>query len=765
MKTAVLAYPRIGEKRELKKITELYFKGQAKVEELDKVAKELRKKHWLSQKDRGVDFISSNDFSFYDLVLDTAFTLNVIPKRYKELGLSYLETYFAMARGYQNKEKHIDVKALDMKKWFNTNYHYVVPELNEDIEIKLNSNKIFLEYEEAKEIGIETKPLLIGPFTFLKLTKFNEGIKLEAYVDSFIKVYKEIILKLEEKGVKYLQLDEPYLVKDLNKEEINLFIDIYKKLLGNKKELKIILATYFGDVRDIYGELINLDFDGITIDFVEGKESLALIEKYGYPKDKLLFAGIINGKNIWRNDYKKSINKICQLKKLGVENLILSTSCSLLHVPYTLENEIKLDDKYKEHLAFANEKLFELEDIKAILLDSDFDDAKILSNSIYLKNQVLKEKRKSLNELEFPEISKEIAELKVEDFKRNKVFEERIKEQRKELKLPLLPTTTIGSFPQTQEIRKTRSAYRKKLINENEYNFFIKNEIEKVIKLQEELLLDVLVHGEFERNDMVEYFGENFEGFIFTENAWVQSYGTRGVKPPIIFGDVRRPKAITTDWIAYAQSLTNKPVKGMLTGPVTIYNWSFPREDKSPKEVIYQIALGVRAEVLDLERIGTKIIQIDEAALREKLPIRKTDWEEYLAYAIDSFCLVHSKVKNTTQIHTHMCYSEFKDIMKAISKMDVDVITIEAAKSNLSMLSTLKEGNYTKEVGPGVYDIHSARVPSKEELKEVVEKMVDLFGKNRIWVNPDCGLKTRGASEVYSSLKNMVEVAIELRNQ
>lgn len=757
MKTSVLAYPRIGEKRELKRVTEEFFKGRISEEELEEKGRELRKKHWEIQKEKGIDFISSNDFSFYDIFLDTSCLLNVIPSEYLDENLSAKERYFAMARGHQDEEKGIDLKAMEMKKWFNTNYHYLVPNFEDSIEVKLNGTKIFDEYLEADKLGIKTKPVIIGPFTFLKLSKYRGEKKAEYFLNDILKVYSQIFEKLSNIGAEYIQVEEPYLVMDLEEQDKDFFNQIYDVLLGKKKNLKIILATYFGDIRDIYKDIVSRDFDAIALDFVEGKKNIELINKYSYPKDKLLFAGVVNGKNIWRNNYKDTKDLVEKLINLGL-SIVINTSCSLLHVPYTLRNEEKMPLKYKEHLAFGEEKLVELRVLGDILESKEAEVQKA-----YLENQDLFERKGKLKDFSFDEINREISLLKEEDFIRNKNFEERIKLQRKRFELPLLPTTTIGSFPQTLEVRKVRRAYKNGTLSYDEYEVFMQNEIRKVVGLQEEIGLDVLVHGEFERNDMVEYFGENFEGFIFTQNGWVQSYGTRGVKPPVIFGDVRRPEPITVKWTKYAQSLTSKLVKGMLTGPVTIYNWSFPREDKSPREVIYQIALGIRDEVLDLERAGTKIIQIDEAALREKLPLRREDWKTYLDYTIKSFRLVQAKVQNLTQIHTHMCYSEFKDIMNEISQMDADVITIEAAKSDLSMLEVLKNENYTKEVGPGVYDIHSSRVPSKEEIEEIIERMIKLLGKDKLWVNPDCGLKTRGNLEVKEALKNMVEAAKSFR--
>ncbi|BDU51297.1 5-methyltetrahydropteroyltriglutamate--homocysteine S-methyltransferase [Haliovirga abyssi] len=756
VKISTIGFPRIGEKRELKKLVESYLKNEISQNELELKAKKLKERHWKIQKNNGIEFISSNDFSYYDTMLDTMILINAIPTQYKELGLNELDTYFAMAKGYQSGNK--DVKALAMKKWFNTNYHYLVPELKKDMEIKLNGNKIFYEYLEAKKIGVDTKPVLIGPLTFLKLSKISSEESYDEYVQMLTSAYIEVIDKLNELGVEYLQIEEPILVTDLTEEDIKNFKLIYNEILKDESKLKIILQTYFGDVRDIYRELLDLNFYGIGLDFVEGEKNLELIDKYGFSENKTLFVGLVNGKNIWKNDYKKSIDILNKIKKY---TLVINTSCSLLHVPYTLKSETKLAKKYKRYLAFAEEKLKELEELKELFCDENYKE-----NSKFIQNQGIIKDKKELAEFQFEDVRNEVKVLKEEDFNRKEKFEERIIKQKEVLNLPKLPTTTIGSFPQTVEIRKIRRKYKNGDINSKEYEMYIKEKIKNVIQIQEEIDLDVLVHGEFERTDMVEYFGEYLEGFLITENGWVQSYGTRGVKPPIIFGDIKRKKAFTVDWISYAQSLTKKPLKGMLTGPITILNWSFPREDLPLEEIAYQIGLAIQEEVLDLERAGIKIIQIDEAALREKLPIRKKDWKEkYLDWAIKAFKVTNFKVDLKTQIHTHMCYSEFEDIISEIKSMDADVITIEAAKSDLSMLDVLAENNYDKEIGPGVYDIHSPRVPGIDEFKIVIKKIIEKNDLNKLWINPDCGLKTRAESEAIKSLKNMVASVKEIRKE
>lgn len=755
MSTSVIGYPRIGSLRELKFALEAHFKGEKTEDEIKALAKELRKEHLTTQKIAGIDFISSNDFSFYDNTLDQAVLLNIVPKRYRELELSELEKYFAIARGYQGEKGN--VKALAMKKWFNTNYHYIVPEFEDDTKIELVGTKPFDEYTEAKQLGIETKPVLVGPFTLLKLIRFTgkKGI-LDVKAD-FIKVYTEILKKFISLGTQWIQFDEPYLVHDLTANDLRLFQDLYSAILNKKEKTKILVQTYFGDVRDIYTVLQTLNFDGIGLDFVEGRKTLDLIKEHGFSPVKKLFAGVVNGKNIWKNNYEKTLSILNTLKEKDIQTVV-STSCSLLHVPYTVENETKLEDKYKKHFAFAKEKLTELKEI-----DEIFSSANYKNNEKFQQNVALfKEDRHAFN----AEVDDRVKAITPKDFVRQTEFAQREKIQKDEFKLPLFPTTTIGSFPQTAEVRANRKAFRTGEISKEQYIEFNKKKIAECIALQEELGLDVLVHGEFERNDMVEYFGQHLEGYLFTEKAWVQSYGTRCVKPPVIWGDISRAHPITVDWSVYAQSKTYKPLKGMLTGPVTILNWSFPREDIPIKQSVLQLALALRDEVLDLEKNGIKIIQIDEAALREKLPLRKSDWySEYLDFAIPSFRLVHSGVKATTQIHTHMCYSEFSDIIPAIDDMDADVISFEASRSDLLILDSLKKNNFKTEVGPGVYDIHSPRIPSKEEIKVVLEKILKKVAPEKLWVNPDCGLKTRQDKEVKPSLKNLVDAAKELRNE
>lgn len=745
MTTTIIGFPRIGEQRELKYTTEKYFRHEMNAEELEAFGKSLRQKHWNLIKDSGVDTIPSNDFSFYDTTLDTAFLLNLVPKDLATIELSDLDKYFALARGYQGEKG--DIKARPMKKWFNTNYHYIVPKIELNTDIQLVGTKIFDEYVEAKELGIETRPVILGPYSLLHLSELDEGVNRQAVIEAFVVAYKAVFTRLTTLGAEWIQLDEPALVKDLTSDEIAEFEGIYQSLLADET-IKVLLQTYFGDVRDIYETLIALPFAGIGLDFIEGIQNKAFVQK-GFPKDKILVAGVVNGKNIWRNNYQKTLDL---LTELDVENVVLSTSCSLLHVPFTTENET-FPAEIKEHFSFAKEKLTELLELSAILAGNGQNELTanqaLLTKERFVKNKALSQK---------------IANLTEQDFTRTPAFVEREVLQKAQFNLPVLPTTTIGSFPQTKEVKQTRAKFTRQEITQEAYDNYIAAQIDDWLAWQTSIGLDVLVHGEFERNDMVEYFGQNLSGYLFSQNGWVQSYGTRGVKPPIIWGDVVREQAITVKWSKYAQSQTDKIVKGMLTGPVTILNWSFPREDISLRESTLQIAFAIQEEVLDLEANGIQMIQIDEAALREKLPLRKTDWyEEYLEWAIPAFRLVHNKVQAKTQIHTHMCYSEFTDIISAIDQMDADVISFEASRSNLAILDELQRQNFKTQVGPGVYDIHSPRVPSVEEITQTIETILTKVPLEKVWINPDCGLKTRGVPETRASLANMTEAVKEIR--
>ena len=749
MTTSIIGFPRIGEHRELKFATEKYFRKEISAEELQATAKELRAKHWRLAQERGVDQIPSNDFSLYDTFLDTAVLFNIVPEQVQAIDLSELDKYFALARGYQGEKG--DVRALPMKKWFNTNYHYIVPKFEANTQVKLAGHKLFDEFQEAKDLGIHTRPVLVGPFTLLRLAEYAEGVNPVQFIEPLVAAYKEVFRRLADLGATDIQLDEPALVKDISELELTLFDKLYQGLLADKAGLSVLLQTYFGDVRDVYSHLVQLPVEAIGLDFLEGRKTLKLVKEHGFPADKVLYAGVVNGKNIWRNDYAKTL---ALLEEIPAQNVVLSTSCSLLHVPFTTANE-EFAPEILAHFAFAAEKLDELRELDAIRAGQ--------GEEFLAANKALFAAERTVRNAE---LATQLAGLDDAAFTRQPALAERAKAQHQAFNLPVLPTTTIGSFPQTREVKVNRATFRRGEKTEAEYTAFIEAEIDEWIKWQEEIGLDVLVHGEFERNDMVEYFGENLSGYLFSKNGWVQSYGTRGVKPPIIWGDVKRERPITVKWSAYAQAQSDLPVKGMLTGPVTILNWSFPREDITIKESTLQIALAIREEVLDLEAAGIHIIQIDEAALREKLPLRKSDWySEYLDWAIPAFRLVHSGVAPTTQIHTHMCYSEFTDIIPAIEQLDADVISFEASRSNLHILDELERQNFQLQVGPGVYDIHSPRVPSVEEIEHTIRAILAKVPTERVWINPDCGLKTRGIPETKASLVNLTQATRNIREE
>ena len=749
MTTSIIGFPRIGEHRELKFATEKYFRKEISAEELQATAKELRAKHWRLAQEGGVDQIPSNDFSLYDTFLDTAVLFNIVPEQVQAIDLSELDKYFALARGYQGDKG--DVRALPMKKWFNTNYHYIVPKFEAGTQVKLAGHKLFDEFQEAKDLGIHTRPVLVGPFTLLRLAEYAEGVNPVQFIEPLVAAYKEVFRRLADLGATDIQLDEPALVKDISELELTLFDKLYQGLLADKAGLSVLLQTYFGDVRDVYSHLVQLPVEAIGLDFLEGRKTLDLVKEHGFPADKVLYAGVVNGKNIWRNDYAKTL---ALLEEIPAQNVVLSTSCSLLHVPFTTANE-EFAPEILAHFAFAAEKLDELRELDAIRAGQG-DEFLAANKALFAAERTVRN----------ADLAAQLAGLDDAAFTRQPALAERAKAQHQAFNLPVLPTTTIGSFPQTREVKVNRATFRRGEKTEAEYTAFIEAEIDEWIKWQEEIGLDVLVHGEFERNDMVEYFGENLSGYLFSKNGWVQSYGTRGVKPPIIWGDVKRERPITVKWSAYAQAQSDLPVKGMLTGPVTILNWSFPREDITIKESTLQIALAIREEVLDLEAAGIHIIQIDEAALREKLPLRKSDWySEYLDWAIPAFRLVHSGVAPTTQIHTHMCYSEFTDIIPAIEQLDADVISFEASRSNLHILDELERQNFQLQVGPGVYDIHSPRVPSVEEIEHTIRAILAKVPTERVWINPDCGLKTRGIPETKASLVNLTQATRNIREE
>lgn len=752
--TSVSGFPRIGGDRELKKAIEGYWKGKHGLDQVRATAKELRERHWRLQAEAGIDLIPSNDFSYYDQVLDTAILLNVIPQRYDRLAFENPEdTLFAMARGYQGPKG--DVTALPMKKWFTTNYHYLVPEIDSATDIHLNGTKPFDEFEEAKALGIHTKPVLVGPYTFLKLARNAKAEPLEldkGLVNAVAAVYAEILTRFAALGATWVQFDEPYLVLDKEDGDVELFKTLYAKILPARTGgVKVLLNTYFGHIADVYETVSLLGFDGIGLDLIEGRdENLEAVGRYGVGESTTLFAGVINGRNIWRNDYAASLGLVDALRQV-TPNVAVATACSLLHVPFSTAGEDGLGDEVLRHFAFAVEKLGEL---RAVADLSDADEEAKKASDLLRENQALFDGTRVEPD---QAVADRLAALTDEDATRLPARAERQRLQREALHLPLLPTTTIGSFPQTAEVRAARARLRKGELSREDYDAFIRSQIDQVIAWQEQIGLDVLVHGEFERNDMVEYFGQRLNGFLFTRNAWVQSYGTRCVKPPIVWGDVSRREPITVAWSSYAQSRTNQVVKGMLTGPVTILNWSWPREDVSNELQTRQLALAIRDEVLDLERAGIRVIQIDEAALREKLPLRKSDWhKKYLDWAIPAFRLVHAAVQPTTQIHTHMCYSEFNDIIRDIDAMDADVISFEASRGDLVVLDAIHDAHFETETGPGVYDIHSPRIPSIDEIEERIDEILAKVDAGKLWINPDCGLKTRGNEETWPSLKNMV---------
>ncbi|WP_314686258.1 5-methyltetrahydropteroyltriglutamate--homocysteine S-methyltransferase [uncultured Bifidobacterium sp.] len=759
--TSVSGFPRIGRNRELKKAIEAYWKGSVGLEDMRATARDLRARHWRVQKDHGVDLIPSNDFSYYDQMLDTALLLNAVPRRYRDLGLDAPEdTLFSVARGYQGERG--DVTALPMKKWFTTNYHYIVPEIEPSTEIRLASSKPFDEFLEARALGVETKPVLIGPYTFLKLARDPQAEPLEldrGLTNAVAGVYAAILSRFAELGASWVQLDEPYLALDKEHGDESLFTSLYTTILAARRNgVKVLLNTYFGHVADIYEKIALLGFDGVGLDLVEGREeNLNAVGRVGVPSTTTVFAGVVNGRNIWRNDYATSLGILDALRQV-TPNVAVSTASSLLHVPYTTEEETNLGATVVRHFAFAVEKLDELHDVASL---ADADDDSRRSSSVLAANQDLFDGTRVATD---ETVARRLDALTDADFVRAPGREERRRLQHEELGLPLLPTTTIGSFPQTKEVRAERARLRKGETDQASYDAFIRGKIDEVIRRQERIGLDVLVHGEFERNDMVEYFGQNLNGFLFTRNAWVQSYGTRCVKPPIVWGDVSRARPITVEWSSYAQSRTSHVVKGMLTGPVTILNWSWPREDVSHELQTRQLALAIRDEVLDLEKAGIRIIQIDEAALREKLPLRRSDWHsKYLDWAIPAFRLVHSGVRPTTQIHTHMCYSEFNDIIRDIDAMDADVISFEASRGDLVVLDAIHDADFRTEVGPGVYDIHSPRIPGVEEITGRIHEILSKVVADRVWINPDCGLKTRGDAETWPSLENLVSAARAVR--
>jgi len=744
-KNYVIGFPRIGEKRELKKVLEKYWAKQIDFNEVEYVASQLKKRHWNYQREAKVDFISSNDFSYYDNMLDTSILLGAIPKRFENLKDE--ELYFAMARGNE------DCVAMEMTKWFNTNYHYIVPEISKETTFCLNSKKIIEEYKEAKEIGIKTKINLIGPITYLGLAKSIDNSDVFLHINSVLEVYKQLLLeisKLDDEII--IQFDEPLFVKNIDSKILSLIKPVYDALSLVSPNIKIVVTTYFEHSNEATEVLVNTPIWAIGLDFIYGDKNINALETIKN-SNKILIAGVIDGRNIWKSNFKNKLELLDKISlQINKDKLMISTTCSLLHIPFSLKYEDNLDKELKSWLAFACERLHELKLVSKqfFTLKLSLDDVSIIK-----KNIEENKNRKISKKIHNIDIQNEIKNLKI--FKRVHKFEDRIKIQREFFNYDFLTTTTIGSFPQTPEIRENRKNFKENKISEEEYEQEIKRYIDDCISFQEEIGLDVLVHGEPERNDMVEYFGEMLDGFAFTQNAWVQSYGSRCVKPPLIFGDVNRANPMTVKWIKYAQSKTSKVVKGMLTGPVTILNWSFVRDDLPRSEVTRQIALAISKEVDDLQNAGIKMIQVDEAAFKEGYPLRSENIKEYENWAVDNFRLSVSSSKIDTQIHTHMCYSEFNDIIKTIENMDADVISIETARSGNRLLRIFKKVNYKQEVGPGIYDIHSPRIPTVQEMVKQINALQEVLPKEQLWINPDCGLKTRKWHEVKESLKNMVE--------
>ena len=745
-------YPRIGAKRELKFAVEAFWKGAKSEAELQAVAAEIRRLNWAAQKAAGADLLPVGDFSFYDQVLDTQVALGCIPKRFgfDAANLS-LPEYFQLARGNATQF------AMEMTKWFDTNYHYIVPEWHADTEFAAHSANLIAQIKEARALGHDIKPTLVGPLTLLWLGKKKEefGCRVATLLPKLLPAYAQLLRELAAEGVDWIQIDEPILAVDAPKPYLDAFPAVYKELANTG--VRIIIGTYFASVAEHLNLLKNLPVHGVHIDAVRAPESVAVFAD-AWPENKVLSVGLIDGRNVWRANLSKVIDTLAPVAaKLG-NNLWIAPSCSLLHSPQDLAVEEKLDAEIKSWMAFAAQKLVELgaviqalahgkDSVKEAIAASDAAAADRATNKL-IHNEA---------------VQKRVADLPKGADQRKSPFAERIKAQQEWMKLPILPTTTIGSFPQTTEIRQARAAFKKGELSAADYDAAMKKEIAYCVEEQEKLQIDVPVHGEAERNDMVEYFGEQLAGYCFSQFGWVQSYGSRCVKPPIIFGDVSRPNPMTVYWSSFAQTLTSRPMKGMLTGPVTMFKWSFVRDDVPLSVVAKQIALALNDEVLDLEKAGIKVIQIDEPAIREAMPLKKAQWDEYLAWACESFRLSSTGAEDSTQIHTHMCYSEFNDILPAIASMDADVITIETSRSDMDLLTAFGDFKYPNDIGPGVYDIHSPRVPTAAEVEHLLRKAMDVVPVERLWVNPDCGLKTRGWPETIEQLKVMMEVTKKLR--
>ncbi|KAJ1904837.1 methionine-synthesizing 5- methyltetrahydropteroyltriglutamate--homocysteine methyltransferase [Coemansia sp. IMI 209127] len=762
IKSTILGFPRMGSDRQLKKLVEGFWAGKVTSAELVEGSKKLRAEHWALQVSHGLSEVPVGDFSYYDQVLDAAFAVGVIPERYQQLDSAGTQAYFAMARGLQDKSINADVPSLEMKKWFDTNYHYMVPEISDNQKFTLHSTKVVDEFSEAKALGYTARPVVLGPVSLLALSKAAKGASSKpiSHLSKLIPVYVELFTKLAAAGAEWVQVDEPVLSLDLDAAVYKpAFSQAYTEL-SKISGLKFLLTSYFDRLGSNLDWAAALPVHGIHLDLVRGAADLdEALEKI--PADKVISAGLINGRNIWKANLEKQLavlQKIVEARKSAAP-VWVSSSCSLLHSPHSLKPEAgHLDEEMLGWLSFAEEKIEEVAILAAAAVDRSVVDAKLKSNAEKVAS------RQTSERITRPAVQQRLASLDRTFYERKAPFGERQKLQRTALNLPLFPTTTIGSFPQTAEVRKARAQFRKGALSKDEYNEFLDSETRKCIEWQDEVGLDVLVHGEFERTDMVEFFGENLEGFVFTKKGWVQSYGSRCVKRPVIFGEVSRPHAMTVDVARFAQGCSkNKPVKGMLTGPVTILQWSFVRDDQPRSQTAGQIALAIRDEVVDLEAGGIKVIQVDEPAIREGLPLRKDDYAAYLAWSVDVFRLATTGVRNETQVHTHFCYSDFNEIFTAIKSLDADVITIENSKSDLKLLGALETHGYTAEIGPGLYDIHSPRVPSVEEMAARFAALQKYIPAENLWANPDCGLKTRGWPEVKESLENLVAVAVAAR--
>jgi len=772
--THTLGYPRIGEKRELKKATEAYWHGRLSLAELERVGQTLRRQNWLAQQRAGLDLIPSNDFSFYDQMLDLTCLVGNVPRRFGWAGDQVdLDTRFAIARGVRQagavhspacpcgaEHGGAAASASEMTKWFDTNYHYIVPEFQADTCFRLSSTKIFDEFSEALALGIKTKPVLIGPVTYLTLGKVSDPAsghfqRLDL-LERLLPVYIQVLQKLAALGAEWVQLDEPICSLDLSVEQRAALTSAYATLTTSAPGLKLLVANYFGGLGDNLTTFLNLPVHTLHIDLTRAPEELDTLVRE-LPRAKSLSLGVVDGRNIWRNNFAATLPLIEKaVAILGPERVLLAPSCSLQHVPLTLRQETKIDAEFKSWLAFAEEKLAEVTTLRDLV-------AGTANPDLFPTNQSAAKSRKTSPRIHRPAVRDRLARAVSSDFQRISVFPARQAKQRARLHLPLFPTTTIGSFPQTPEVRAARAKWKKGELSTGDYESFLERETTACVRFQEETGLDLLVHGEFERNDMVEYFGEQLDGYAFTENGWVQSYGSRYVKPPVIYGDVARRHPMTVRWSRFAQSLTRQPMKGMLSGPITMLQWSFVRDDQSRRDTAWQIALALRDEVRDLEAVGIVAIQIDEPALREGLPLRRRDWPHYLDWAVDAFRLTAAGVRDDTQIHTHMCYAEFNDIIEAIARLDADVITIETSRSNMELLQAFVDFRYPNEIGPGVYDIHSPRIPSVGEMENLMNKAAQVLPLANLWVNPDCGLKTRGWAEVKPALVNLVQCARTLR--